>query len=88
MRLKQRSWRGAPQPYAGRGLVLGNDREGETRSVTWTVDQVRRCVSFRHYKVEGFVEETGTMDHPLLGPDTSFYKQTPVFGPADNDDEQ
>lgn len=39
-------WRGASQIFAGRGLILGHDREGESISTRAPVDLVRAAVEF------------------------------------------
>jgi hypothetical protein len=81
-------WRGGSQPYAGRGLVLGYDQQGETVSTTWTVSKVADQVSFLELSVLGFETTTGKMDHPLGGPNTGFIRSVPIFGaPVNNDDD-
>jgi hypothetical protein len=39
-------WRGSNQPYAGRGLILGTDDEGENTDTSLTVEDVGRLVTF------------------------------------------
>ena len=39
-------WRGSNQPYAGRGLILGTDEEGDNTDTSLTVEDVRRLVTF------------------------------------------
>ena len=39
-------WRGSNQPYAGRGLILGTDEEGENTDTSLTAEDVRRLVTF------------------------------------------
>ena len=38
-------WAGADQPFAGRGLILG-DKYGENKDATMTLDQVNKCIQF------------------------------------------
>lgn len=75
-------WRGYGQPLAGRGLILGMSSAGDSRSTTWTPERAKPFVTYRHLKVEGFVTSEGREDHPLLGPDTPFIKNTVVLGPG------
>jgi hypothetical protein len=82
-------WRGAPQPYAGRGLILGNNGAGETVATTWDLNKVRTYVEFTQLSVQGFATDEGMTKHPLFGDDAvPFIRHTPVFGPPDNDDEK
>jgi hypothetical protein len=39
-------WRGSNQPYAGRGLILGIEDEGENTDTNLTAEDVRRLVTF------------------------------------------
>lgn len=78
--------RGYQQPLAGRGLILGVDRMGETIATSLTVEQVIPHVRYEQLSVQGFVHDEGVADHPLLGPDTPFIRQTPVFGPPDDEE--
>lgn len=39
-------WRGSNQPYAGRGLILGTDEEGDNTDTSLTAEDVRRLVTF------------------------------------------
>jgi hypothetical protein len=39
-------YEGAHQPFAGSGLILGTDQDGESVDTTMTVEQVRASVSF------------------------------------------
>jgi hypothetical protein len=43
------SVKGGHQPFAGRGLVVGVDDNGETISPTITVEEVKALVSFQNY---------------------------------------
>jgi hypothetical protein len=81
-------WRGAPQPYAGRGLILGNNQEGDTVSTSWDLNKVRSRVEFTQLSVQGFVTTEGRTNHSILGKDVPFIKHSPVFGPPDNDDDK
>lgn len=69
-------WAGYHSPLSGRGLILGNDDEGDTVSTTLTVESVRDMASFpTGVRFEGFVPipEGTRIDHPVLG-------NVPVFG--------
>lgn len=39
-------WRGSNQPYAGKGLILGVDEEGENIDAVSTVEEIAGLVSF------------------------------------------
>lgn len=80
-------WRGAPQPYAGRGLLLGQSGP-ETVGTTWGVNKVRTHVEFTQLSVQGFQHDEGKTKHPMFGgEEVPFIRMTPIFGPPDNDDE-
>lgn len=74
-------WDTYRQPLAGRGLILGTNRAGDSTSTKLTVADVEKHVRYTQMAVEGFVQETGTTDHPLLGEDIPYVRSTPVFGP-------
>ena len=78
-------YEGYGQPLAGRGLVLGNDDEGETIATKLTADAVRARVAFTQLSVQGFKHIEGKVDHPLLGPNTPFVGSKPIFGPPDKE---
>lgn len=40
------NWRGSNQPYAGKGLILGVDEEGDNTDATSTVEEIGALVSF------------------------------------------
>lgn len=74
-------FRGYHQPLAGRGLILGNDREGESCSCTITLDDVKGRVTFPAVALaefvpipEGTTENKYGIEMPVIG-------HTPVFGP-------
>lgn len=74
-------FRGYPQPLAGRGLILGNDREGETVSCTLTLADVKGRVTFPAVALAGFNEiPEGTTDN-RYGIEMPVIGSTPVFGP-------
>jgi len=76
------NYRGYSQPLAGRGLVLGVDsHSGESIATTLSVEHVSDRVRFSEHSVEGFIQEEGVMDHPVLGRQTPFFKTGPIFGP-------
>ena len=72
-------YRGHDQPIAGKGLVLGTDSEGESVEPVSTVDDIKVAVRFVELKLEGFKDVEGTIDHPLLGPNTPYFGHHPVF---------
>ena len=74
---------GYPQPLAGRGLVLGADEEGESRSPKITLESLRKRVSFAQLSVQGSIDTSGEED-------TAFgrmmvIRHTPIFGPPDKE---
>lgn len=76
-------FKGYPQPLAGRGLILGIRRDGESASASIAIDIVKSKVSFIRTHVKGFTQEEGVTEHPTFGR-MNFIKRTPVFG-DDND---
>lgn len=80
------SLEGFPSPLASRGLVLGSDEEGETISTTLSLEALQAMVSFSERKLLGFKVEEGIAD--VLGEPGWSIKSTPVFGPAESDNNQ
>lgn len=70
---------GYPQPLAGRGLILGVDDEGGSRSATVTLDWAQHNVTFERLQVEGFRQIDTVVDHPILGPNTPLIGSEPIF---------
>lgn len=58
-----------PQPLAGRGLVLGTDREGESVEPKITLDEVEALVRWApaNLRFDGVTTEEGWVDHPAFG---------------------
>jgi hypothetical protein len=54
------AWQGYPQPLAGRGLILGEDDEGETVATDLTIDEVRARVTFPAVEVVGWLPATSS----------------------------
>lgn len=50
------------QPFAGKGLILGTDEEGDSIATTMDVDDVRRRVTFARYRVIGWKEWEGKIN--------------------------
>lgn len=81
-------WNTYPQPLAGRGLILGTNADGDSKSPVITVDQVKERVSFHNdIRLSHFDDISGTVDHPLLGPNTPMIGHRPVFVKAEDDNE-
>lgn len=79
-------WSGYPQPLAGKGLILGCNEEGESCSTNWTVNRVRKKVTFMELSVRGFKTEEGMTER--FGRKFATISTTPIFGPAtENTDE-
>lgn len=80
--------RGYLQPLAGRGLILGLNGP-ETIATDLTLRQVRPSIGFQELSVQGFTHEEGKTKyhkHPLFGDEeVNVIRQTPVFGPPEND---
>jgi len=80
------SWRGYPQPLAGKAIVLGDDDRNPDnasglKSPTLSIDEVRARTSFRNLKLVGWTEareeknvETpmGKFDFMIVGPKPIF----------------
>jgi hypothetical protein len=76
------SFKGYPQPIAGRGLILGEDGEGECAATKLTLDEVKARVSFPAVEVAGWTRvETGTENGPF-GETFVIRGPTPVFEPT------
>jgi hypothetical protein len=76
--------RGYDQPLAGRGLVLGYDRAGDSVSTSLNADVVRPNIAWADDVVYAGSEPIPpgvTVDHPIAGPDTPVFGETPVFRP-------
>lgn len=39
-------YEGAPQPYAGHGLVIGTTKSGNSKTPTVTVEEIKKAVTF------------------------------------------
>lgn len=79
---------GYPQPLAGKGLILGLDQEGDSISTQFTVEDIKKKVSFRNdLRVEGFEETQGIIDHPALGEKTNYFGSVPVFSDGHKEEE-
>lgn len=72
-------WHGYETPLAGKGLILGCDCEGESRSPRIMVEEVRLRVSFPDLQYIGTEEVEWFIDHPVLGPHTPYFGNRPVF---------
>lgn len=71
---------GYAQPLAGRGLILGTTRGGDSRSTTYELARVRTAITFRDdIRHAGFEHATGKIDHPVLGPGTTVFAQRAIF---------
>jgi len=80
--------RGYPQPLAGKGLILGNDEEGETVSSSLTMDEVKFLVTeFTELSVQGFVTEEKDDVEIMPGVRGFSIRSTPVFGPPEEKEE-
>lgn len=78
--------RGYAQPLAGRGLILGSDGP-ETVATSLTIEWAKENIRFTELSVQGFTHEEGKQRHPMFGDEEiNFIRQTPIFGPPDNDD--
>lgn len=82
------TFQGYHQPLAGRGLVLACDEEGETIPTTLTIAEIKAKVTFGELSVQGFKQDEGVADHPILGPNTHFIRSTPIFGPPEPSEEE
>jgi hypothetical protein len=72
-------WKGYPQPLAGRGLVVGTNRAGETVATGLTAAVVMANVLFlEDIRVESMKTTTEEVDHPMLGKITRISTR-PVF---------
>lgn len=74
--------RGYHQPLAGRGLILGVDKEGESIGSTLELSDVENLVEeWMELSVEGFI--TKEEDNVEIYPGVRGFKisSTPVFGP-------
>lgn len=49
---------GSPQPYAGKGLIVGTDDEGESQSCQTRAELIRMCVMFLERCNGGLIEVT------------------------------
>lgn len=57
-----------PQPFVGRGLILGTDKEHESISATTTLDELRTRITFMTHLAPGLValrKGTDTKGHRL-----------------------
>jgi hypothetical protein len=57
------------QPLAGKGLILGNNAQGESISTTLTIDEAKALIGFERLSFDGFEQypEGTRVDHPILG---------------------
>jgi hypothetical protein len=68
---------GYPYPIAGRGLILGTNRAGNSCDTTCALEQLQ-VITFPKVALAGFEKLNGTMEHPVLGR-VSLVGQVPVF---------
>jgi hypothetical protein len=69
-----------PSPLAGRGLVLGVSRSGNTIATTLTIKTLTPLITYiDDLEVTGMEHTEGVMDHPIAGPNTPFLSITPTF---------
>lgn len=87
--------KGYPQPLAGKGLVLGCDSDGDTVSATIEYEDLKKLITYSEHKFHGAVvediENADLSKHSALfreGERGFVHKQTPVFGPPEDDDEK
>jgi hypothetical protein len=78
------NYKGYDQPLAGRGLVLGVDREGDTIGTNLTIERLTPLISFSEHSVLGWEHfEGGTEKYgirmPVIG-------SRPIFGPPEIED--
>lgn len=77
-------WKGYMSPLAGRGLILGQDSEGDSVSTTMTVESIKRKVFFVPGTFTtgefGPSPEPGVVNHPLFGEMTVIGAPKPILG--------
>jgi hypothetical protein len=73
-------WRGYAQPLAGRGLITGVNREGETVATTLKVSWVEARVTYHELSVKDMHTTEGHTDHPIYGKVWTM-SIVPEFGP-------
>lgn len=73
-------WEGYNQPLAGKGLILGVDREGESVATKLTVEEVKAKVSFARYIVRDIQTHEGKTTR--YGKEMAFVQSVPVFEPV------
>jgi hypothetical protein len=77
------NYKGYDQPLAGRGLVLGVDREGPTIGTNLTIEELTPLISFSEHSVQGWEHFEGETERygirmPVIG-------ARPIFGPPEDD---
>lgn len=76
---------GYPQPIAGRGLVVGIDREGDTISTSMPLPFMQAAVKFPSLRFTGMTEMTETkIKHPIFGEVTQLSSRA-TFEPKPED---
>lgn len=81
-------WEGYHQPLAGKGLILGSDSEGETRSAKVSLATAKNLVSWVNVRLKGFEEVDTKIDHPILGKDTPLIGHRPIFEEGKDEDSE
>lgn len=80
--------KGYPQPFAGKGLLMGSNDEGDTVSSSMRLEDVQKLVvGYRELSVRGFITEERTDAEMPWGGKGFSIKSTPVFGPPEPKDE-
>lgn len=77
--------KGYPQPLAGKGLVLGVDREGETIGSNFELEELQPLVSFTELSVQGWKTEHEDDVEILPGIRGFRHRTEPIFGPPDEE---
>jgi len=72
-------------PLSGKGLVLGVNDEGDSIATQLTIDELSTIIQFVRLTFHGFQAYEGTVNHPILGPNTPLIGQRAIFGPFDEE---
>jgi hypothetical protein len=73
------------QPLAGRGLVLGVNRDGESCSTSLTLTHIKKLVRFVQLSVQGVKTSKGMTT--FMGERMAYISSEPIFGPPEGEEE-
>lgn len=74
-------WASYPQPLAGRGLILGENDEGDCVATKMTLDDVKAQVTWPAVWFTGFAARQYMVEDPLLG-DVAVFERKAKFDPV------